>query len=168
MWSRTGRKLKARYPPGEFRLQDGFRLTIGILRSRTLRVTPSSVPTLGPLEEAVLEHLFGAGESDVATAHAAVGAPRGIASNTVGSALERLHRKGLAERWKVAHAYRYRPSLAREEWTARRVIAAAGGGGALGEPSLLAAFVDALATRGEAELERLEALIARKRAERAQ
>lgn len=127
--------------------------------------SPAPLPKLGPLEEAVLEHLFEVGESDVATAHAAIGQPRGIASNTVGSALERLHRKGLAERWKVAHAFRYRASLGRDEWTARRLIAAAGGG-ALGQPSLLAAFVDALATHDASDLDRLEALIARKRAER--
>jgi predicted transcriptional regulator len=126
----------------------------------------AALPRLGPLEEAVLAHLFEAGESDVATAHAAVGAPRAIAPNTVGSALERLYRKGLAERWKVAHAYRYRASLAPEELAARRLVEAAGAGGALGGPSLLAAFVDALATRDAADLDRLEALIARKRAER--
>ena len=124
------------------------------------------LPKLGPLEAEVLEHLWRAGDSDVLAAHGAVGAPRGIAVNTVGSALERLHRKGLAERWKVAHAYRYRAALGRDELAARRVLDAAGGRGALGEPSLLAAFVDALATRDAADLDRLEALIARKRAER--
>ena len=125
------------------------------------------VPKLGPLEAEVLEHLWRAGDSDVIASHAAVGEARGIAVNTVGSALERLHRKGLAERWKVAHAYRYRAALGREELAARRVLEAVGGGGALAEPSLLAAFGDALATRDAAHLDRLEELIARKRAERA-
>jgi predicted transcriptional regulator len=124
------------------------------------------LPKLGPLEVQVLEHLWRAGDCDVLGAHAAVGAARGIAVNTVGSALERLHRKGLAERWKVAHAYRYRAAQTREELAARRVLEAAGGGGALAEPSLMAAFVDALATRDAAHLDRLEELIARKRAER--
>ena len=124
-----------------------------------------TLPKLGPLEEAVLDHLWEAGESDVATAHAAVGAPRGIAANTVGSALERLHRKGLAARWKLSHAYRYRAALARDELAARRVIEAAGGGSALGAPGLLAAFVDALADTDAATLERLEKLIEAKRAE---
>jgi BlaI family transcriptional regulator, penicillinase repressor len=125
-----------------------------------------NLPKLGPLEEAVLAHLWEAGESDVATAHAAVGAPRGIAANTVGSALERLHRKGLAGRWKLSHAYRYRAALGRDELTVRRVIEAAGGGSALGAPGLLAAFVDVLADTDAATLERLEKLIEAKRAER--
>jgi predicted transcriptional regulator len=126
-----------------------------------------SVPKLGPLEEAVLAHLWEAGESDVSTAHAAVGAARGIAANTVGSALERLHRKGLAARWKQSHAYRYRAAIGRDELAARRVIEAAGGGSALGAPGLLAAFVDALADTDAATLDRLEELIEAKRAERA-
>jgi predicted transcriptional regulator len=124
-----------------------------------------SLPRLGPLEEAVLAHLWEAGDSDVAAAHAAVGAPRGIAANTVGSALERLHRKGLAARWKVSHAYRYRAALGRDEWTARRVLEAAGGSSRLAEPGLLAAFVDALAEVDAATLERLEALLERRRSE---
>jgi predicted transcriptional regulator len=123
-----------------------------------------SLPRLGPLEEAVLGHLWEAGESDVAAAHEAVGAPRGIAANTVGSALERLHRKGLAERWKVSHAYRYRARIGREALAARRVLEAVGGG-SLGAPGLLSAFVDALASTDAETLDRLEALIARKRTE---
>jgi predicted transcriptional regulator len=124
-----------------------------------------SLPKLGPLEEAVLGHLWEVGESDVAAAHEAVGAPRGIAANTVGSALERLHRKGLAERWKVSHAYRYRARIDRDALAARRVLEAAGGGRALGAPGLLSAFVDALASTDAETLDRLEALIARKRTE---
>jgi predicted transcriptional regulator len=125
-----------------------------------------ALPKLGPLEEAVLAHLWEAGESDVATAQAAVGAPRGIAANTVGSALERLHRKGLAARWKHSHAYRYRAAIGRDELAARRVVEAAGGGSALGAPGLLAAFVDVLADTDAATLDRLEKLIEAKRAER--
>jgi len=140
-------------------------LTIGFSRGIASSMS-RSLPKLGPLEEAVLAHLWEAGESDVATAQAAVGAPRGIAANTVGSALERLHRKGLAARWKQSHAYRYRAAIGRDELAARRVLEAAGGGAALGAPGLLAAFVDALADSDAATLERLERLIEAKRAER--
>jgi len=120
-------------------------------------------PPLGALELAVLEHLWRAGESDVAAAYAALGAPRGISLNTVGSSLERLHRKGLVERWKVSHAYRYRAALAREAFRAQRVVEAAGGTRQLAHGGLLAAFVDLVADVDAAALDRLGALIAAKR-----
>lgn len=120
-------------------------------------------PRLGDLEMAVLEHLWSAGESDVAATHAAVGARRGISLNTVGSSLERLHRKGLVERWKVSHAYRYRAVLDRDAFRARRVVDVAGGARQLARSGLLAAFVDLVADADAAALDQLEALIARKR-----
>ncbi len=126
----------------------------------------SALPALGELELAVLTHLWDAGESDVLGAYAAVGKARGISPNTVGSALERLHRKGLVTREKVSHAYRYRACVAREELSARRVLEAAGGLASLGEAGLLSAFVDLVAEVDEAALDRLEALIARKRSAR--
>src|SRR2546422_11535244 len=100
------------------------------------------LPKLGDLEHAVLEHLWRAGDADVVETHAAVGARRGISVNTVGSSLERLNRKGLVTRWKVSHAYRYKPTLDRDAHHVRRVIEAAGGMRALASGGLLAAFVD--------------------------
>lgn len=114
---------------------------------------------------AVLEHLWSTGESDVAAAHAAVGARRGISLNTVGSSLERLHRKGLVERWKVSHAYRYRAVDDRDAFRARRVMDIAGGARQLARSGLLAAFVALVADADAAALDELEALIARKRRE---
>lgn len=125
-------------------------------RSRPLR-------PLGELELAVLEHLWTAGEADVAETHRRVGARRGISPNTVGSALERLHRKGLVTRHKVSHAYRYRPAVERDAFRARRALEAAGGADALAEQGVLAAFVDLVADADEEVLDRLEALIAKKR-----
>jgi predicted transcriptional regulator len=121
------------------------------------------LPRLGELEQAVLEHLWRAGESEVAQAHSAVGAPREISVNTVGSALERLHRKGLAARVKVSHAYRYTPTLDRDAFRVRRVAEAAGGMRALASDGLLAAFIDLVAETDSAALDRLESLIAEKR-----
>jgi len=129
------------------------------------RRTREPLPPLGALELAVLEHLWRAGESDVAEAHGAVGEPRGISANTVGSALERLHRKGLASRVKVSHAYRYTARLGRDAFRARRVAEAAGGLRALASGGVLAAFVDLVADADGAALDRLEALIAEKRSE---
>jgi predicted transcriptional regulator len=126
---------------------------------------PPTTPRLGDLETAVLDHLWRVGESDVAATHAAVGARRGISLNTIGSSLERLHRKGMVERWKVSHAYRYRAALDRDAFRARRVMDAAGGARQLARTGLLAAFVDLVADADVVALDRLEALIARKRRE---
>ena len=122
-----------------------------------------ALPPLGDLEEAVLAHLWAHDEDDVVGAHRALGKRRGISVNTVGSALERLHRKGLVARRKVSHAYRYAPAVARESFYARRAIEAAGGVSALGEDGLLAAFVDAVGDADVSALDRLEDLIASKR-----
>lgn len=124
------------------------------------------LPPLGELEIAVLEHLWSERESDVTAAHGAIGAPRSITLNTVGSALERLHRKGLVARWKVGHAYRYRAALEREAFYARRMVEAAGGRDGLAETGLLAAFIDAVAEVDERTLDELAAMIRRKRGAR--
>src|SRR5262249_58643462 len=113
------------------------------------------LPRLGELEQAVLEHLWRAGECDVSEAHGAVGERRGISLNTVGSALERLHKKGLAARVKVSHAYRYSPLLDRDSFRVRRVAEAAGGMRALASEGLLAAFVDLVADTDREALDRL-------------
>jgi len=59
---------------------------------------PHRKVTLGALERAVLDRLWEAGPADVATMHVAVGEPRGLVRNTIQSTLERLARKGFAER----------------------------------------------------------------------
>jgi predicted transcriptional regulator len=128
--------------------------------------TQRTLPRLGELELEVLEHLWRSGEAGVTEVHVAIGKRRGITPNTIGSALERLHRKGLTQRQKVSHAFRYRPALARDEFAARRVLMAAGGLQNLASAGLLSAFVDLVADSDEAALERLESLIAQKRSER--
>lgn len=123
------------------------------------RKARQAIPRLGELELAVLEHLWRAGEADVAQTHAAVGKPRGITANTVGSALERLFRKKLVTRWKVSHAYRYRAALDRDGFRARALVDAAGGMRTLSSNGFLAAFVDLVADVDEQALEQLEQLI---------
>jgi predicted transcriptional regulator len=125
-----------------------------------------ALPRLGELELATLDYLFCHTDADVGEIHAAIGKRRGITANTVGSALERLFRKGLAARTKVSHAYRYSAALSREALSARRVLEAAGGLGGLSDAGMLAAFVDLVADVDGAALERLERLIAQKRSER--
>jgi len=124
-----------------------------------------TLPRLGELELAVLEYLWTAHSADVQQTHAAVGARRGISPNTVGSALERLYKKGLLGRDKVSHAYRYWAVDDRETFQARRVVEAAGGVRALGKSGLLAAFVDLVADSDEQALGELERLIRAKRKE---
>jgi predicted transcriptional regulator len=134
-------------------------------RSRLMAKNPSKLPRLGELELAVLEHLWIEADADVHEAHAAIGQRRGISPNTVGSALERLYKKGLLTREKVSHAYRYRAAIDRENFQAQRVVEAAGGLRSLGKSGLLAAFVDLVADSDEAALLELERLIRLKREE---
>jgi predicted transcriptional regulator len=122
-----------------------------------------SLPRLGALEELVLEHLWKANEADVRETHEALGRRRGISVNTVGSALERLHRKGLASRRKASHAYRYAPKVGRDVFYARRAVEAVGGLSALADAGLLAAFVDVVGDANARVLDQLEELIASKR-----
>ena len=126
---------------------------------------PKKLPRLGELEIAALEHLWRVTTDDVLGTHTAIGKQRGISPNTVGSALERLHKKGLALREKVSHAYRYRASFDREAFRARKVLEAAGDLRALGESGLLASFVNLVAESDENALAELERLVRRKREE---
>jgi predicted transcriptional regulator len=123
----------------------------------------ANLPALGALEEAVLGHLWRVGEADVQETHRAIGAPRKITINTVGSALERLHKKELVERRKVSHAYRYKASIAEEELRAARVLAAAGGIDGLAREGMLAAFVDLVGASDDNALDNLEMLIAERK-----
>lgn len=127
----------------------------------------AKLPRLGELELAVLEHLWSVRDADVSETHDAVGKSRGISANTVGSALERLHRKGLLAREKVSHAYRYTPAIDREAFRARKVVEAAGGIAALARSGVLAAFVDIVADADREALAELERLVrAKQRGER--
>lgn len=122
-----------------------------------------SLPRLGELELAVLQHLWSVKQADVLETHAAITGTRKISANTVGSALERLHRKKLVVREKVSHAYRYRAALSCDEFAAQRMFDALGDTQALTSSGLLAAFVDMVADQDEASLDHLEELIAQKR-----
>ena len=120
------------------------------------------LPRLGELELAVLQHMWGVQDADVHEVHAAVGTSRGISTNTVGSALERLYRKDLLRREKVSHAYRYQAAIDQEAFRARKVLEAAGGLKALGKQGLLAAFVDLVAGADQNALGELERLVREK------
>ena len=123
------------------------------------------LPVLGELERTILRYLWRAGDADVVQAHAAVAARRNISVNTVGSALERLYRKGLVSRWKVSHAFRYRPALNQENFVVRQLADSVGGLRALASSGLLASFLDLVTDADKDALDELERLIAKKRRE---
>lgn len=129
------------------------------------RVSLVTRPYLGALELAVLEALWREGRRDAKAVHREVGVSRGISLNTVQSTLERLFRKGLLAREKVSHAFLYTPALRRQELMVRLI-------GDLvetlsdGRPEpMLAAFVDLAGRVDEENLERLERLLAERRAQ---
>lgn len=115
----------------------------------------------------MLDRLWSGGPADVKAMQRAVGEARGIAPNTIQSTLERLVRKGLAERRKVGRAFEYTARVTRRDWIGSELgalLEAAPGA----EPGLLlAAFVDLTERAGAERLAELEALVrARRRGRR--
>jgi predicted transcriptional regulator len=92
-----------------------------------------------------------------------VAAQRGVSVNTVGSALERLHRKKLVSRRKVSHTYRYMPDLSPDEFAVRQLAGSLGSLRSLADRGLVVSFLDLLAEADQATLDQLEEFIARKR-----
>lgn len=123
------------------------------------------IPSLGELELAMLDYVWNVGEVTAKHAHAGLGMSRGISLNTVQSTLERLTRKGLLDRAKHGHAYRYSPRVSRDELIAELV------GGVVGRlqgdaATSLMAFLDSVDDLDDAALDRLEAELKRRRRER--
>lgn len=122
-------------------------------------------PTLGDLEKAVLEDLWEHASGDAKEVHGRVGVARGISLNTVQSTLERLHRKALLAREKISHAYVYSPRVQREELMGAMIADLVGSLGQKRSGGMLSAFVDFAVRVDQSNLDRLEALIAARRAE---
>ncbi len=115
--------------------------------------------TIGPLEAAVLKHLWSSGPGSVKDLHRTLGRPRRVSLNTVQSAMDRLYRKDLLARTKVGHAYVYEPAVTRQELGMRLIRQAVAP--LAQEPSLLInAAVDYAEREGDGVLEELEALVA--------
>lgn len=123
-----------------------------------------SALNLGDLEIAVLEQLWASGQMDARAMHQRVSSSRRISLSTVQSALERLYRKGLLVREKVSHAYVYAPRVARDEVMARLVEAALDRFDGRQADGLLAAFAGYAERADEVTLDRLERLIAERKA----
>ncbi len=115
--------------------------------------------SLGPLEVAIMELLWIAGEASVREVTDRL--ERRLAYTTVMTTLDRLFKKGILDRRKSERAFLYQPKLSRTSWETRRAGAALAGILARG-PSreLLASYlVDAVGEHDPKLLEELEAKI---------
>lgn len=126
-------------------------------------MSSDDVEQIGDLEFAVLEFLWEEEAATVKSIHAAVGERRDIRHNTTQSATKRLWEKGLLDRTKEGHAYRYRPQVDREELTERRIasVVDAIAGGEM--DVAMQAFVRLADRTGDETLEQLQELVDRHR-----
>jgi len=128
-------------------------------------VLPVKRQNLGELEMAVLEHLWTTESGDAKGVYKRIGTQRGISLNTIQSTLERLFRKQLLSREKISHSYVYSPSVQRGELMSQLiddVVKTLSDGKT---DYLLSAFIDYAARSDESSLDRLEELIAQRRAD---
>lgn len=120
---------------------------------------------IGPLETAVLRHLWPDGRASVKAVHNALGQRRGITLNTVQSAMDRLYKKKLLSREKVSHAFIYAPAVTRVE-LGTRIIEEAFAQLADEPSALISAVVDYADREGDELLAELEVLVAERRKQR--
>jgi predicted transcriptional regulator len=121
---------------------------------------------LGALETAVLDQLWEQRELDAKQMHARLSAERDIALSTVQSTIERLCRKGLVDRRKVSHAFRYRPLVEREAVLERFVGAMVDQLGQRWTRPALSNFLDMAERMDDGALAELEQLIRKRKAQR--
>ncbi len=128
---------------------------------------PINPPLLGELESAVMNHVWAGRDGEAKAVHATLGRRRGITLNTIQSTLKRLYEKGLLTRDKVSHSHVYRARISREEF--HRILIGDLVSGLLEKhtDSVVSAFVDVAERAGPETLDRLEAMIADRRRERA-
>lgn len=99
----------------------------------------------------------------VADVRDALASERDLAYTTVMTTIVRLHGKGMLTRRREGRRYLYASRLTREEfleWTARRVLDAS-----VGPTGAMALLVDKVSEASASELDRLEALIRKRRKE---
>lgn len=122
--------------------------------------------SIGELEHEVLESLWACTDAmtvrDVADR---LKRPNDLAYTTVLTVLVRLHEKGLADRERDGRGYRYRPTLTREAFRARRALLALS---VRGKPStgVWMALLDSADDMDPGVLDRLSELIERRKRER--
>lgn len=74
---------------------------------------------LGPLETAIMDHLWKRRRATVRDVVDAIGRSRSLAYTTVMTIMTRLHAKGLLTRERDGKTYVYRPAFSRDEHRAR-------------------------------------------------
>jgi predicted transcriptional regulator len=128
-----------------------------------MRTFEKASRVLGSLEERVMELVWKKGPLSVRDVSERLRGGPALAYTTVMTTLDRLYKKGLLAREKEGGAFIYRAALSRDDYHRRVVEAAVTGLMATAADPVMAAFVDVAASVDEANLERLEDLIAQRR-----
>lgn len=127
-------------------------------KEESTEAQPLSLFGLGSLEEDVMNAMWLLGEANVRDVAAKIERP--LAYTTVMTTLDRLYKKRLLVRRKVARAFIYAPRLTREEWERERadqlVAEFLTNGGENSRELLISSLLDAVARHDEAMLESLE------------
>lgn len=118
---------------------------------------------LGELELEVVEFLWTHGEANAKTVHDQMKDTRQNTHNTVQSTLERLYKKGILERRKVAHSFLYHCRCSRTDILARKIGDLADELARGETRAMLAAFVEFTARLDGAQIRELETMIAQHR-----
>lgn len=121
---------------------------------------------LGALEERVMNVMWDSEPLPVREVARKLRLRPAPAYTTVMTTLDRLYKKGLLARSKDGNAFVYRPAMSRAEYHRRIVESAVGGLLEKSGEGVLAAFVDTATKIDEANLSRLERLIAEKKRSR--
>ena len=90
---------------------------------------------------------------------------RDIAYTTVMTTVGRLHEKGLLDRTRDGRRYIYRPAMSRDAFTETMVRELLGSLSGLGHEQAMALLVDQVAESDADDLERLEAMIRKRKKE---
>ncbi|QBS38908.1 CopY family transcriptional regulator [Nocardia sp. CS682] len=111
-----------------------------------------TVRGFGDLEAVIMDRIWDrdAEDTTVREIFDELSAQRDIAYTTVMSTMDNLHRKGWLARERAGKAYRYWPTLTREEHSARLMLEALGAGGR--SDLVLSHFVDRISAEESAGL----------------
>lgn len=122
-------------------------------------------PSLGNLELEILQFITERPKITVREVALQFGEPRGLARTTILTVMENLRTKGYLTRQKGLHAYEYSPVVSRSELL-RRLVGDFIQSTLKGSVSPVAAYLAGASEVSDAELEELEAVLARLREER--
>jgi predicted transcriptional regulator len=123
---------------------------------------------LGALETSVLNQLWQERDLAAKEVHERLCRERDITLSTVQSTIERLCKKGLVDRTKVSHAFRYRPLVEREAVLQRFVGAMVDQLGQGWTAPALSNFLDLAERMDDRALDQLEQMIQQRKAQRSE